>query len=61
MIRRLVLTLKLWDLPRFLELIGRDGERKFYKVSPSRKQLGIALHAVEPEQDKMLRRQHGDR
>jgi hypothetical protein len=38
---------RLDDLPKVVELIGRGGKRLYYKLIPARKGFGLSLNGVE--------------
>ena len=52
-----ILSLKLSEMPKLVEIIGSKGEKKFYKLTRSKKRLGASLQSVEPEiQAELIRR-----
>ena len=52
-----MLILRESNLPRYVAVIAESGQRKIYRLTQSKKQLGIGLNAVEPEIEASLLRE----
>ncbi len=42
-----ILVLKLSQLPKFVEILGKEGEREFYEIKPAGRKFGACLCKVE--------------
>ena len=49
------LILHISDLPKYLELHGKNGKKKYYKIMPAGRKFGAHLNAVNSKEKEFIK------